>query len=972
MASAKKTTSRGDNEEDSGVEWLYEILREVQLEQFFLKIRDDLQVTRLRHFDFVQSEDLEKIGMGKPAARRLIDTVKKHRSAQWKKNLLNKILPMGKLGAASSKPSSPSPTPLTNPGAATMLTCLIAEKDVTLASKLGDGSFGVVVKGEWNAPDGRCIPVAVKILKEDALSQPGAFDDFMKEVNAMHQLNHPNLIQLYGVVLSSPLMMVTELAPLGSLRDYLRKQCHHVPVSTLVDYAVQIANGMAYLESRHFIHRDLAARNVLLASRERVKIGDFGLMRALPSHEDCYVMTEQKKVPFPWCAPESLKSRHFSHASDTWMFGVTLWEMFTFGQEPWVGLNGAQILQKIDQQNERLQQPEASPPDIYQLMLHCWAHTPSDRPTFLALKDFLLEARPPLLRAVQRFQEPAPKLTLEIGDLVEVVDGRTENYWWKGQNQRTFEIGQFPRCICESLLDRISHKDISRPLRHSFIHAGHGDIHGKTWGSPAFIDDTYLRNPVDPPDILGLPPEPSTLSARFQELARRSQHNPIAKKTTAMKQFSYNKFINEGSDVDLLPSARHEQHGSTLCSLIQKDVANKEAIASPVKEGMLIDFSSEIDTTLQHAAVLPSGTESDHLSPNTRESIATYYNVPSLTGDQKYYNVTSAQSVTITAVPSYYNIDGGGDRYYSCVAPETAGSHAPLSRVSSCPSLSVDDLLLPSTVQQGEKPGSNSTRPFDWLETKIGSLSLNPQRKPPFSSDPSNPHSPVTDGETRTLFRTNAAPVRYLPPSFATGTVSGTKSEAQQVLVDKQLSSVVSGQTVNSSSSPSSSIPGPSHQPSSSQASNRSGTHPNTLPIPLLQPPPAREKRQLQSPSQASFPSDVRVIGVDLLNQAPPMAPPNLVHVRPFLVAPPPVCAPLPPPWCQREKEEAILEPVLLPMTLERSPVGAVSEVEREAKLSRLHLLGIAGRGECEAALRAFNWDADQAASHLLDTRIPK
>lgn len=43
------------------------------------------------------------------------------------------------------------------------------------------------------------------------------------------------------------------------------------------------------------------------------------------------------------CAPESLKTRTFSHATDTWMFGVTLWEMFTYGQEPWLGLNGSQV-----------------------------------------------------------------------------------------------------------------------------------------------------------------------------------------------------------------------------------------------------------------------------------------------------------------------------------------------------------------------------------------------------------------------------------------------------------------------------------------------------------------------------------------------------------------------------------------------------------------------------------------------------
>lgn len=50
--------------------------------------------------------------------------------------------------------------------------------------------------------------VAVKVLRADALAQPGAFEDFVKEVNAMHSLNHPNLIHLYGIVLSSPLMMV--------------------------------------------------------------------------------------------------------------------------------------------------------------------------------------------------------------------------------------------------------------------------------------------------------------------------------------------------------------------------------------------------------------------------------------------------------------------------------------------------------------------------------------------------------------------------------------------------------------------------------------------------------------------------------------------------------------------------------------------------------------------------------------------
>lgn len=60
------------------------------------------------------------------------------------------------------------------------LICFFLFKDLELGQKLGDGSFGVVLKGQWKTPIGSVIPVAVKVLKQDALSLPSILQDFVK------------------------------------------------------------------------------------------------------------------------------------------------------------------------------------------------------------------------------------------------------------------------------------------------------------------------------------------------------------------------------------------------------------------------------------------------------------------------------------------------------------------------------------------------------------------------------------------------------------------------------------------------------------------------------------------------------------------------------------------------------------------------------------------------------------------------
>uniref|UniRef100_A0A8C6UZ64 Tyrosine kinase, non-receptor, 2a n=1 Tax=Neogobius melanostomus TaxID=47308 RepID=A0A8C6UZ64_9GOBI len=471
---------------EEGTEWLLELLTDVQLQQYFVRIRDELNVTRLSHFDYVKNEDLEKIGMGRPGQRRLWEAIKRRRALYKRKSWMSKVrTTQAKTFFAQCSGASGGAGPggggsSSGEGGGASLTCLIREPELQLFERLGDGTFGVVRRGEWTAPNGRVLSVAVKCLKAGVLDSDG-LDDFIREVNAMHSLSHQNLIRLHGIVLTQPMKMVTELAPLGSLLDRLRKRQGHILISSLCNYAVQVACGMTYLESKRFLHRDLAARNVLLSTNETVKIGDFGLMRALPTHTDLYIMEEGHKIPFPWCAPESLKSRSFSHASDTWMFGVTLWEMFTHGQEPWLGLNGSQILHKVDVEAERLSKPDDCPQDIYNVMLQCWSPKPEDRPTFIALQDFLLETMPTDMRALQDFEED-DKLQIKMNDVITIIDGRAEHYWWRGQNRRTLRMGLFPRHVVTSVAG-LSAQDISRPLKHSFIHTGHGDTDPhRSWG----------------------------------------------------------------------------------------------------------------------------------------------------------------------------------------------------------------------------------------------------------------------------------------------------------------------------------------------------------------------------------------------------------------------------------------------------------------------------------------------------------
>ncbi|VDM95045.1 unnamed protein product [Thelazia callipaeda] len=447
---------------------------------------------------------------------------------------------------------------------------------IKLFERLGEGSFAVVNRAIWTPQTGNKLDVAVKILRH---STTEIIEDLQREVRNMQKLQHPNLIQLYGIVFTNPAMMVLEFCDGGALIDRLRStEKPVILVSILVEYAKQIAKGMAYLESKRCVHRDLAARNVLLTNADQVaKICDFGLMRVLENNERLYVMSTEKKVPFAWCPPESLRYRQFSHASDVWSFGVTLWELFSYGEEPWIGLRGAEVLSKLEA-GERLPKPQRCSPELYDLISRCWSLNVNSRPTFSLLKGILSEII---------------FMIAEVRERITIVNSYL-NYWflclfyysdsvWYGQNMRTAKFGFFHRSSVhirsERYLEKICKQmespllpeskaeiQISRPVPGvilafvflaflpcnyifcdlsnfgnkfigSFIHAGHGDINSEeSWGQPDYIDDIYLKNPI----------------LRSDKYIESSQHSvpEIIPSLTDLKPPLYRWQQNEGSTVN--------------------------------------------------------------------------------------------------------------------------------------------------------------------------------------------------------------------------------------------------------------------------------------------------------------------------------------------------------------------------------------------------------------------------------------
>jgi eukaryotic-like serine/threonine-protein kinase len=269
-----------------------------------------------------------------------------------------------------------------------------------IRSQLGAGGMGEV----YLARDPKINrDVAIKVLPAAFSSDSERLRRFEQEAQAAGALNHPNILSIYDVDThdGSP-YVVSELLEGDTLRGQLNGTV--LPVRKAIDYALQIAHGLAAAHAKGIVHRDLKPENLFVTKDGRVKILDFGIAKLIEPRDGSEAHTDlptRKLNTDPgtvvgtvgYMSPEQVRGQRVDHRSDIFSLGVILYEMLS-GKRAFRGDSAIETLNAILKEDP----PELSEsnsqinPALERVVMHCLEKRPEQR--FQSARDvaFALEA----------------------------------------------------------------------------------------------------------------------------------------------------------------------------------------------------------------------------------------------------------------------------------------------------------------------------------------------------------------------------------------------------------------------------------------------------------------------------------------------------------------------------------------------------------------------------------------------------
>ena len=257
-----------------------------------------------------------------------------------------------------------------------------------ILSSIGAGGMGEVYRAR-DARLGR--DVAIKVLPASFAADGDRLGRFEQEARAIGALNHPNILGVYdiGTHDGAP-YVVSELLDGETLRA--RIGTSPLPHRKAIDYAGQIASGLAAAHDKGIVHRDLKPDNIFVTRDGRVKILDFGLAKltaagapleaetALLAHARPLTSAGTVLGTVGYMSPEQVRGQAVDHRSDIFSFGVVLYEMLT-GRRAFEGDSAVETMNAILKEDPApaAEGGQPLPPALDRIVLHCLEKNPEER-----------------------------------------------------------------------------------------------------------------------------------------------------------------------------------------------------------------------------------------------------------------------------------------------------------------------------------------------------------------------------------------------------------------------------------------------------------------------------------------------------------------------------------------------------------------------------------------------------------------